>query len=203
MKNKMRTKAIAALCAVMFMSIVMFTGCGAPSVKNETNKYNHYQKNLKALAAKYPAFHNQLAAVSKEANTIVQQSKEIKKEDKKAEIIEKANNVFSDSTFYGQMSSFDYRLNSIQELKRDLALITKIKFRSTIKSALLSANESLNEVNTIMKNAKPTNEEQAYAEVKKANGMLIALEGKLKRVKKKTKSSEKKKKISFKRKKKK
>lgn len=193
----MKRSTVSKLSVVMVLVAGLVTGCGKPNVKNETNKYNNYQKNLKTLAGKYPAFHNIMVTVSKKAQTEVMKSKNFKDEAKKAEAIAAANDVFTDSKFYTQLSSYDGRRENILEMKRYLSRVVSKKHRKTIDSAISKADEALKEAGTKMNNAKPANEEDAYKVVKEANGILIGASSKLnsakKRVKGKTKSPFKKK----------
>ena len=172
---------------ILVVALAIIAACGKPSVENETNKYNHYQKNLKQMAAKYPAFHSFMVTISKESYALVKESGQIEDQIKKAEKIAEANKVFSDSKLYGQLNSFDGRLEAIQKKKTKLASIGSKKHRTTISNAISKANQALVNASGIMKNAKPANMEAAVAEIKKANGVLIEAEYKLNSALKKAK----------------
>jgi hypothetical protein len=183
---------------ILVAALVVIMACGKPSVENETNKYNHNQKNLKELAAKYPAFHPFLAIISKDSFKRVTESRKIEDKVKKAEKIAEANQVFSDSKLYLQLNSYDGRIESIIKKKAKLGSVRSNKHRTTISNAISKANQAMVDASAVMKNAKPADMEAAVAEVKKANGILIGAEHKLnsaqRLTKKKTTSPFKKKK---------
>lgn len=164
---------------LLVLVIVFIAGCGKPSVENESNKYNFYQKNLKQLAKKFPSFYSFLVIISNESYKLVKEAEKIEDQIKKAEKIAEANKVFSDSKLYGQLNSFDGRYESIKKKKTELGSRRSKQYQATIANTISKANQALIDASDIMKNAKPADMEAAVAEVKKANGKLIDAEYKL------------------------
>ncbi len=178
---------------ILVVVLVVIMACGKPSVENETNKYNHYQKNLKQLAVKYPAFRPFMVIISNESFKLVTESQKIEDQVKKAGKIVEANNVFSDSKLYGQLNSFDGRFESIKTKKTSLASIRDKQHQTTISNAISKANQALVDASGIMKNAKPGDMEAAVTEIRKANEILIDAEYKLNSAQRLTKKKKKKK----------
>ena len=178
-------KKVRLIILVLVFAVIM--ACGKPSVKNETNKYNHYQKNLKQLAVKYPAFRSFMVTISNESYKLVTESQKIEDQVKKAEKILEANKVFSNSKLYGQLNSFDGRFESIKKKKSTLSSIRSKQHKISIANAISKADHALVEASGIMKNARPEGMENAVAEIKKANEILIAAEYKLNSVSRLTK----------------
>jgi len=159
--------------------MLLIIACGKPSVQNETNKYNHYQTNLKQMAAKYPAFHSFLVKISQNSHKFIKEADKIEDQVKKAEKIAESNKVFEDSTFYGQLNSFDGRVKSITKKRINLGKYYKKKHKTKVKNTISNADKALSKALEIMKNAKPENLQLASVEVKKANGVLIGVEHQL------------------------
>ncbi len=77
-------------------------------------------------------------------------------------------------------------------MKGELRSYRKREHRSTVQNAIEEGNRGLSEAGIIMKDAKPSNMQEAEELVKKANGVLISTEGTLNRAKKKIKGKKKK-----------
>lgn len=168
---------------LMLLTVLVFLiGCGGPSVENERNKYNNYQKTLKECAPKYPAFRSFMVTLSQNAHKLVQESKTLTDEAAKAKKIQSANSLFADSTFYRQLSSMNHRMQSVTEKKRQLGATYSKKYQSQINGAVKKASDAMNEAKTILANAKPASLEQAQDELKKINSILIPAESALNRV---------------------
>lgn len=185
MKKKIRLIIVLA-------ALVVIMACGKPSVENETNKYNYHQKNIKQLAAKYPAFRPFMVIVSNESYKLVTESQKIEDQVKKAEKIVEANKVFIDSQLYSQLNSFDGRFESTKRKRTELTSIRSQQHKTTIANAISKANQALVDATGIMKNAKPADMEAAVAELKKANEILRDAEYKLDSARRLTKKKKKK-----------
>ncbi len=174
---------------VLLLSVfaVIVIGC-KPSVKNEINKYGHNVDAVKKFMIKYPAFKTQIDELSQSAAKIMAEAKALKDIEKKAEKMAKANDVFEDSDFFGQINSYDGRLARIYELQskvRGRASLRKYSsYKSQMLDAVASSEKSIQDAARIMTDAKPTDQKSAFEEAKKANEILISTEGSLGRAKK-------------------
>ena len=166
-------KRLLVLVMVMVFFIV---SCGKLNFKNEFDTYTHYQKHLKEMAEKYPAFRSLMVILSNEAYSFVADNQNLRTDSQKAQKLVDANRVFSTSEFYRRLSSFDARVDAIKQKKNSLANITDPKQQAAIRSAIAEVDRALSEALAIMKNAKPVDMESAVAEIKKADGILIEVE---------------------------
>lgn len=172
---------------VMGVATVVLSGC-KPSTKNELNKYKHNQESVQKFKKKYPAFAAQIDGLAQKAAKMMADAKKLTDEEKKAEMMNQANDLFYDSDFFGQLNSYDGRVTRIYELKNKVsgkATMRKYRsYKSTMNSSVDNANKALSDAAAILAAAKPVDDKSAFEEAKKANELLIDAEASLNRANK-------------------
>lgn len=158
---------------VLTSALLVFSAC-KPSVKNETNKWSHNQKNIQTALLKYTKFSSLVSPKLAQAKEDWKKAEAISSEEEKAEAMKAVNKQFA-SGIMNQLTQVIYKSESIDDgIKGVLKNRIPRKVSKKVNAKITSARKKQSEARGIMYSADTSTEESATVSTKKAISKLIS-----------------------------
>lgn len=162
--------------------ISIFAACSmiscAPTTEGETHAWERNQLKVKELLAEYPNFAQAIEKQAAEAATAMEAALKISEEEPKAEAMEVANEMISDS-FIGKLGSVQRRLDNISDKQVKLkSMRMKREVVKRAEKALEASYRAVDNVEELLAEGTSSITE-AESVAKDATSELISAEGKL------------------------
>lgn len=185
MKKSLINLAISIFAALSVVSC-------APTTEGEQKAWERNQQKVKELVAEYPNFAQAIETQAAEAATAMEAALKITEEEPKAEAMEAANDLISDS-FIGKLGLLRVRLNDIGDKQIELkSMRMKKEVVKRAEKALKASYRAVDEVEELLAGGTLSVAE-AETVAKDATSTLISAEGRLSGAIKAAKKSMKKK----------
>ncbi len=159
-------KSISVHFLTLILSFVLFTAC-KKTVEGEKNAFDRNVQTLNQMSAKYPGFSDIMKEELNKAKQIFESASSISDEKARIEKMSEANNVFYNG-ISGTLNRYENNVSSLQNSIRhlgDKSIDANDRQGLRVDMAINNAQNTMNNANTRLMNAKPTDYASALAVV--------------------------------------
>lgn len=164
------------LVVVLVALVALVTGCGK-NAKNETQYWTNHQQEMTEFGEKWPGFKALLEARKAKAQPMWEEAGKIADEEQKAEKMAAANAALYDG-LPSKLSEVKYKSEAIESTVKKLNGLKLPKSKhSARRDAVDRASRALTEVDSAMRGAAPSSEQEAIELVEAQISKLISEAG--------------------------
>lgn len=150
----------------LVLGLVIFSAC-KKTVEGEKNAFDRNVQTLNQMSAKYPGFAEVMKEELNKAKQVFESAASISDEKSRIDKMSEANNVFYNGVS-GLLSRYESNVNNLQSSIRNIgnkSIDANERQGLRVDMAIMNAQNAINNANTRLMNAKPTDYSSALAVV--------------------------------------